>query len=110
MVEQGHVIKLNFNPQLGHEQAGYRPAIIINNDTFHKLTKMTLVCPITNSNPKFPTHVELDNRTKTTGVILCEHIKSVDLSARDYKIVEKIPKDLFGEVLDIIIGEIEIEQ
>ena len=27
MVKQGDIIKINFNPQAGHEQAGYRPAV-----------------------------------------------------------------------------------
>lgn len=32
MVKQGDIIKVDFNPQSGHEQTGYRPAIIITND------------------------------------------------------------------------------
>ena len=35
MVRQGDIIKLNFNPQAGHEQAGYRPALVISNDFFN---------------------------------------------------------------------------
>ena len=27
-VKQGDIIKINFNPQSGHEQSGYRPALI----------------------------------------------------------------------------------
>ena len=32
MVKQGDVIKLDFNPQAGHEQADYRPVLVISND------------------------------------------------------------------------------
>ena len=28
MVKQGTIIKINFNPQAGHEQAGYRSAVV----------------------------------------------------------------------------------
>jgi mRNA interferase MazF len=35
MVKQGDIIKMNFNPQRGHEQAGYRPAVVISNDFFN---------------------------------------------------------------------------
>ena len=66
MVKQGDIIKVSFNPQMGHEQAGYRPALVVSNDIFQAQTKLAVVCPITNTDNKFPLHVSLDNRTKTT--------------------------------------------
>ena len=36
MVKQGAIIKVDFNPQAGHEQAGYRPALVISNDFFNQ--------------------------------------------------------------------------
>ncbi len=109
MVKQGDIIKVNFNPQAGHEQAGYRPAVVVSNNFFNKKTNLVIVCPITNTDNKFPLHIPLDERTETTGIILCEHIKSLDLKARQYKIVEKLPEDLLEEVINIIFAEIEIE-
>jgi len=67
MVKQGDIIKLNFDPQSGREQAGYRPAVVISNDIFNIKTNMEIVCPITNTNRSFPLHIPLDNRTTTTG-------------------------------------------
>ncbi|WP_270022525.1 type II toxin-antitoxin system PemK/MazF family toxin, partial [Lactobacillus crispatus] len=29
---QGDVIMMNFDPTKGHEQAGYRPALVVSND------------------------------------------------------------------------------
>jgi mRNA interferase MazF len=49
MVKQGDIIKLDFNPQAGHEQAGYRPAVVISNNFFNNKTNLTIVCPITNT-------------------------------------------------------------
>ena len=72
MVKQGDIIKINFNPQKGHEQAGYRPAIVVSNNTFNRVSKLVFVCPITNSIDNFPLHIKLDTRTVTTGIILCE--------------------------------------
>ena len=108
MVKQGSIIKINFNPQSGHEQAGYRPALVISNNIFNEKTKLSIVCPITNTNNNLPLHIPLDNRTKTTGVILCEHLKSLDLNARKYQVIEKLPEDILKKVLDIIYAEIEI--
>ena len=108
MVKQGDIIKVNFNPQARHEQPGYRPALVISNNFFNQKTNLTLVCPITNTNNRFPLHIPLDNRTETTGVILCEHVKALDLNARSYKIVEQLPKDLLEKVIDVVFCEIEI--
>lgn len=63
---------------------------------------MVIVCPITNTNNAFPLHVPLDGRTETTGVVLCEHVKALDVNARSYRMVEKIPKDLLNKVIDIV--------
>lgn len=79
MVKQGDIIKVNLNPKAGHEQAGYRPAVVISNNTFNKMARLAILCPITNTKNNFPLHIPLDERTKTTGVILCEHIRAVDL-------------------------------
>ena len=107
MVKQGTIIKINFNPQSGHEQAGYRPAIVISNNVFNEKAKLAIVCPITNTNNNFPLHVPLDDRTKTNGVILCEHIKSLDLNSRTYQEIEKLPNDILKQVIDIVYSEIE---
>lgn len=107
MVKQGAIIKINFNPQSGHEQAGYRPAVVISNDVFNEKTKLSIVCPIINTDKHFPLHISLDERTKTTGVILCEHIKSLDLNSRTFQEVEELPRDLLEKVINIVFAEIE---
>ncbi len=109
MVSQGDIIKLDFNPQSGHEQAGYRPAVVVSNDFFNAKTNLTIVCPITNTKKPFPLHVPLDHRTVTTGVILCEHIKALDLHARTFRVVERLPDDLLDEVIAIVFSEIDNE-
>lgn len=107
MVKQGTIIKINFNPQSGHEQSGYRPAVVISNNFFNQKANLSIVCPITNTNNHFPLHIPLDERTKTTGVILCEHIKSLDLNSRTYQEIEELPKDILDRVIDVVYSEIE---
>lgn len=68
---------------------------------------MTLLCPITNTNNKYPLHVPLDERTATTGVVLCEQLRSMDLSARKYHFVEHMPEDMVRQIINIIEAEIE---
>lgn len=108
MVRQGDIIKVDLNPQAGHEQAGYRPAVVISNDFFNRTMQLAIVCPITNTNNKFPLHIPLDARTETTGVILCEHTRTLDLTARPHRLIEQLPRDILKAVIDTVFAEIEM--
>ncbi len=100
--KQGDIVFWDFSPQSGHEQAGRRPGVVISNEQFFIKTKFVVVCPITNSSNRFPLHIPLDDRTKTTGVILTEHMKCLDVISRNIQFVEQIPKDLLEKVLAYI--------
>ena len=62
--KQKDIVFLDFNPTIGHEQKGYRPALIVSNNVFNKNTKMVIVCPITSNEKEFPTHYLLNNTKK----------------------------------------------
>jgi mRNA interferase MazF len=109
MVKQGYIIWLDFDPQTGHEQKGRRPALVVSNEVFNNFSNLAIVCPITNTTKNYPFHIKLDGRTKTTGVILCDQARTLDITARNYEFIEIIPDDILLEVADIIIGFIEIE-
>lgn len=105
---QGDIVFLEFNPQAGHEQKGKRPALVVSNNTYNIFTKIAMVCPITNTNRDYPLHIKLDETTKTTGVIMCEQVKALDVIARNISFYEKAPKNIVEEVVDILVGFIEI--
>jgi mRNA interferase MazF len=97
--KQGDIVKMNFSPQSGHEQANVRPALIVSTDSFYRYTHMAIVCPITNTDNGFPLHVPLDSRTETTGVIECEQCKSLDIISRNAIYREALPSDILATVL-----------
>lgn len=101
---QGDIILMDFNPQSGHEQSGRRPALIISNDILNRHSSMAMVCPITNTNKKHPFHIELDGRTETTGVVLCDQAKMLDIGSRNGDFREKCPEDIWTEVRDLVIN------
>ena len=109
VIKQGDIIKFDFNPALGHEQQGYGPALVVSNDVYNKYTNLLMVLPITNTDNDFPLHILLDHRTTTTGVILCEHIKSIDKTVRKIKKIEELPNDILEHIIAMIQGEIEIK-
>ncbi len=106
MVKQGEIVSVCLDPKRGHEQAGYRPAIVVSNDFFNRKTGLAVVCPITNTNNGFPLHVPLDDRTATRGFILCEHMRTLDLSAHACKPIEQAPPDIVDKVLSVLFAEL----
>ena len=107
MVKQGNIILVDFDPQSGHEQRGRRPALVISNELFNKYSEMAIVCPITNTDKNHPLHVKLNEKTKTTGVILCDQLKTMDIKVRNFKFLEDIPEDILEDVLDIVFSLME---
>jgi len=105
--KQGDIVILSFDPQIGHEQKGRRPGLIVSNEKFHKRTNMAMVCPITNTISGFPTHIKLDGRTNTTGEVMCEQAKCLDVAARSVAYVESVPVDIIDEAVDLICSFVE---
>jgi len=105
--KQGDIILIDFDPQSGHEQKGRRPGLIVSNEQFHRRTNMAIVCPITNTLSDFPTHIALDNSTNTSGEIMCEQEKSLDIFARKATYLESVSDDILDEAIDIISSFIE---
>jgi len=106
--QAGDIIIINFNPQSGKEIQKKRPALVVSNDSFNRLTGLVMVCPITSTHRNIPIHVMLDDRTNTHGDILCEQLKSLDYDARDWSFAEVVPEDIFSKVLfnlETILGK-----
>jgi mRNA interferase MazF len=102
--KQGDIIIMDFDPQKGHEQSGRRPALVLSNNILNQHSSVALVCPITNTNKKHPFHIELDKRTNTTGVVLCDQAKMLDIKARNAQFKEECPSDIWNEAKDLIIS------
>ena len=105
--KQGDVVFLDFNPKKGHEQSGFRPAVVISNNVFNENTKMVIVCPITSNDKEFPTHYRLENTKKIYGSVLCEHIRSIDYEIRNLKFVEKLSNNDFISIITLLNACIE---
>ena len=106
--EQGDIVYLDFDPQSGHEQRGRRPALVVSNNLYNRVSNLTMVCPITHTDRGHPFHIRLDSSTKTDGVILCDQARMLDLGSRNASFVEKAPDEITAEAVDLIIGFVEI--
>jgi len=105
---KGDIVYLDFDPQAGHEQKGRRPALVVSNDLFNRLSNMTMVCPITHTERNNPFRVKLNSCTEIDGYIMCDQVRMLDLNSRNASFVEKAPQDIVYETCDIISSIVEI--
>ena len=105
--KQKDLVYVDFDPTLGHEQKGFRPAIVISNNTFNKHTKMVIVCLITSNEKEFPTHYLLNSTKVVNGSVLCEHIRSIDYETRNLKFIEKLTDNDYISIITLLNACIE---
>lgn len=98
-VKRGQIYYADLSPVVGSEQDGFRPVLILQNDTGNKYSPTTIVAPITSTKPNthFPTHVRVDVEGLVSGsVVLLEQIRTID-------------KDTMGKVDHAIITSLGIK-
>lgn len=79
---RGDLVWLDFTPQAGHEQAGRRPALILSPESYNRKTGLALACPITSQAKGYPFEVALPADRAVAGVVLSDHVRSIDWRAR----------------------------
>ncbi|MEG3895222.1 MULTISPECIES: type II toxin-antitoxin system PemK/MazF family toxin [unclassified Microcoleus] len=83
--ERGHFIRLNFDPQSGHEQMGTRPALVVSQTKFNLKMGFVFVCPISNTQRKNPFYVPIPESEAITGVIMTDQLRYARLSGKASK-------------------------
>jgi mRNA interferase MazF len=97
--EKGDIVWLDFNPQTGHEQAGRRPALALSPSVYNSRSGLALFCPITGQIKQYPFEVELPEGLPVTGVVLSDHVKSLDWRARRSDYICTLPVSELNQVL-----------
>ena len=72
------------------------PVVVVSNDFFNRSGK-AIVCPILRDAPEGPVHIRLKD-SEVEGIVLCEQIKYVDLSARH---VSRLSASHYFDIMDI---------
>src|SRR5271165_2270803 len=96
--EAGDFVWLTFDPQAGREQAGRRPALVLSPRIYNARSGLALACPISSQVKGYPFEVAVSAGRGATGVILADHLKSVDWKARHAERLGRCTEEVMGEV------------
>jgi mRNA interferase MazF len=80
--EAGDLVWTDFDPRVGREQSGRRPALVVSPGEFYRATEFAIVCPITSRIRPFGTSVILPPGLPVSGEILTSHVRAIDTLAR----------------------------
>ena len=104
-MERGDIYHVTLNPTQGREQAGSRYVMVVTPGAFNRLGT-PLVCPITQGGEfardrGFAVSL-MGTGLNVKGVVLCNQLRAMDLSARGARYAETVPQEIIGEVLATI--------
>jgi len=105
-MNRGEIWFANLEPTSGREQRGQRPVMVLSPGSFNRVTKLPVVCPITNGGNFARTKgfaVPLDGYgLTTTGVVRCDQPRVLDLNQRGARFVEVAPPPVIAACLAIL--------
>ncbi len=97
--QRGDAVWINFNPRVGHEQAGHQPAVVVSPRAYNSKTRLAILCPITSQVKGYPFEVAIPTGLDITGVILADQVKSMDWQARNAALICPLPTEIVDAVL-----------
>jgi mRNA interferase MazF len=101
----GDIVRLNFDPQAGHEQAKHRPAVVLSPANYNAKAGLFLCCPTTTKVKGYPFEVKLGGQP--VSVALADQVKSLGWRARKARKKGKISAAELAEIrskLHALIG------
>jgi mRNA interferase MazF len=96
--DRGSLVWLLFSPQAGSEQAGRRPGIVLTPLAYHRVSRLAIVCPITSRERGWATEVRLPEGLAVSGVVLVDHVRSINRDARKLEIIGQAPADVMDDI------------
>jgi len=101
--ERGDVVWMDFDPQMGDEQAGRRPVLILSPQAYNSRIGMALCCPITIRVKGYIYEVTIPDGLNVRGVIMSDQIRSFDWRARDAEVLARLPK----ETIELVLAKLD---
>jgi mRNA interferase MazF len=100
--DSGDLVWLDFDPQVGREQAGRRPAVVLSPLYFNLKSSAAYACLITSKVKGYRFQVILPLGLPVHGAVLCEHLRSLDWRVRNAAFMGRMPDAVLAQVREVI--------
>jgi|SRR3954447_19247276 len=79
--DAGDIVVLDFDPQVGREQAKRRPALVLTDIRYNRASGLAVLCPLTSKRKPYPFALPV-NVGGVEGAVLADQLKSMDWAGR----------------------------
>ena len=97
---------MNFDPQIGREQAKRRPALVLTDQRYNRASGLAIVCPLTSKRKTYPFALPI-TVGDVDGAVLVDQLKSMDWAGRKASFHSKAEPTLVSKVrqyLAVLLG------
>ena len=98
---RGDIFWADLDPAIGHEQAGFRPVLIISEDVFNQRSATVIAMALTSQPPKagFPLTFELSTKLPKRSWVKISQIRTLSIKRLRSRITQISPEQL-DEVIE----------
>ena len=94
--DAGDIVWLSFDPRIGHEQSGHRPALVLSPASYNQQRGMMIACPMTSRIKGYAFEVVVGR--DPDSVVLADQVRSLDWRQRGATFKEKVAPSVLLEV------------
>ena len=105
--DTGDIVFMDFDPQVGREQAKRRPALILTDLRYNRASGLAVVCPLTSKVKPYPFSLPIIVGG-VEGAVLVDQLKSMDWSGRQAEFHSKAPVSMMSKVRQYIAVLLQI--
>ena len=99
--DAGEIVMMDFDPQVGREQAKRRPALVLTDQRYNRASGLAIVCPLTSKRKPYPFALPI-TVGEVEGAVLVDQLKSMDWAGRDAKFHSHAPPALVSKARQYI--------
>ena len=96
---RGDIVWMDFDPQVGHEQAGRRPGVVLSHREYNLKSGLAIVCPMTSKTDKpWPFLIEIDAKS----AVIADQVKCLDWRGRRAIVEGRVAPHLIERITSLI--------
>jgi mRNA interferase MazF len=88
--DTGDIVFIDFDPQVGREQAKRRSALVLTDLRYNRASGLAVVCPLTSTIKPYPFTLPI-SVGGVAGAVLVDQVKSLDWAGRKAEFHSKAP-------------------
>jgi mRNA interferase MazF len=95
----GDFIWLNFHPQAGREQDGWRPALVLSPFKYNTIARLCIACPVATQDKLNRFQVAIPEGCGVEGWIISDQVKSISWFDRGSQLKGRCPDEILADTI-----------